>query len=228
MRYYPVFLNLHGRPCVVVGGGEVAERKVRALLRAAARVRVVSPQLTARLARLAAQKKISVTRRRYREGDLKRAFVVFAATDDPATQRAVREHAQAAGALVNVADDREGSTFLVPASFARGDLHVAISTSGASPALARRLRQQLQASLGREYRAHVQLLREARKKVLKSVPDQKARARLFRKLAANLGESKRQRAKIKKQEQGVRSQEAEGRQGLRGESSWLLNPKSKI
>jgi precorrin-2 dehydrogenase/sirohydrochlorin ferrochelatase len=115
------------------------------------------------------------------------------------------------GALVNVADDRQRSTFLVPASFARGDLHVAISTSGASPALARRLRQQLQASLGRECRAHVQLLREARKKVLKSVPDQKARARLFRKLAANLGGIKRQKAKIKKQEQGVRSQEAEVR-----------------
>jgi precorrin-2 dehydrogenase/sirohydrochlorin ferrochelatase len=211
MRYYPIFLDLHGRPCVVVGGGEVAERKVGALLRAAARVRVISPELTPRLARLAAQKKISVTRRRYRQGDLKRAFVVFAATDDPATQRAVREHAQAARALVNVADDRRGSTFLVPASFARGDLHVAISTSGVSPALARRLRQQLQASLGREYRAHVQLLREARKKVLKSVPDQKARARLLRKLAANLGEIKSQKAKIKKQEQGVRNQESEVR-----------------
>lgn len=199
MRYYPIFLDLHGRPCVVVGGGEVAERKVSALLRAAARVRVVSPQLTARLARLAAQKKISVTRRRYREGDLKRAFLVFAATDDPATQRAVREHAQAAGALVNVADDREHSAFLVPASFARGDLHVAISTSGASPALARLLRQQLQARLGREYRAHVRWLREARKKVLKSVPAQKDRARLFRKLATYLGEIKSQKARSKKQ-----------------------------
>jgi precorrin-2 dehydrogenase/sirohydrochlorin ferrochelatase len=209
MRYYPVFLNLHGRPCVVVGGGEVAERKVRALLRAAARVRIVSPQLTARLARLAAQKKISVTRRRYRQGDLKRAFVVFAATDDPATQRAVREHAQAVGALVNVADDRQRSTFLVPASFARGDLQVAISTSGASPALARRLRQQLQARLGREYQRHLRLLREARKKVLKSVPDQKERARLFWKLAANSGEIKRQKSKSKNRESGARRQKSD-------------------
>ena len=209
MRYYPVFLDLHGRPCVVVGGGEVAERKVRALLRAAARVRVVSPQLTARLTRLAAQKKISVTRRRYREGDLKRAFVVFAATDDPATQRAVREHAQAVGVLVNVADDRQRSTFLVPASFARGDLQVAISTSGASPALARRLRQQLQARLGREFQRHLRLLREARKKVLKSVPNQKERARLFRKLAANLGEIKRQKSKSKNRESGARRQKAD-------------------
>jgi precorrin-2 dehydrogenase/sirohydrochlorin ferrochelatase len=209
MRYYPVFLNLHGRPCVVVGGGEVAERKVRALLRAAARVRIVSPELTARLARLAAQKKISVTRRRYRQGDLKRAFVVFAATDDPATQRAVREHAQAVGALVNVADDRQRSTFLVPASFARGDLQVAISTSGASPALARRLRQQLQARLGREYQRHLRLLREARKKVLKSVPDQKERARLFWKLAANSGEIKRQKSKSKNRESGARRQKSD-------------------
>jgi len=199
MRYYPVFLDLRGRPCVVVGGGEVAERKVSALLRAGARVRVVSPQFTARLARLAAQKKISVARRRYRKEDLKRAFLVFAATDDPVTQRAVREHAQAAGALVNVADDREHSAFLVPASFARGDLHVAISTSGASPALARLLRQQLQARLGREYRAHVRWLREARKKVLKSVHTQKERARLLRKLVASLNEIKNQKGQSKRQ-----------------------------
>jgi precorrin-2 dehydrogenase/sirohydrochlorin ferrochelatase len=196
MRYYPIFLDLRGRPCVVVGGGEVAERKVSALLRAAAQVRVISPELTARLARLAAQKKISVARRHYRKGDLKRAFLVFAATDDPTTQRAVRADAQAAGTLVNVADDREHSAFLVPASFARGDLHVAISTSGASPALARLLRQQLQARLGREYRAHVRWLREARKKVLKSVPTQKERARMFRKLVANLSKIKRQESKI--------------------------------
>jgi len=202
MRYYPVFLSLRGRRCVVVGGGKVAERKVRALLRAQASVRVVGPDLTPRLAQLAARKRISVTRRAYRKGDLKGQardgvpLLVFSATNDPAVQQAVGKEAEAIGALVNLADDRERSTFLVPASFARGDLQVAISTSGASPALARNLRRRLQAMLGGEYAAHLRFLREARREVLKSVPGQKERARVFRKLVASLDEVKSRKLKV--------------------------------
>jgi precorrin-2 dehydrogenase/sirohydrochlorin ferrochelatase len=199
MGYCPIFLNLRGRRCVVVGGGKVAERKVRTLLRAQASVRVISPQLTPRLAQLAAKKKISVTRRGYRKGDLGQPLLVLAATSDPAVQQAVREDADSLGALVNAADDREHSTFLVPASFAQGDLQVAISTSGASPALARHLRRQLQATLGREYQTHLRLLRKARREVLSSVPKQKERARVFRKLVARLRESKIQKSKGKRQ-----------------------------
>jgi precorrin-2 dehydrogenase/sirohydrochlorin ferrochelatase len=217
MRYYPIFLNLRGRRCIVVGGGKVAERKVRALLRAGASVRVVSPDLTPRLAQLAAKKRIDVTRRRpYRKGDLKgRArngvpLLVFSATNDPAVQQAVRREAEAIGALVNIADDREHSTFLVPASFARGDLHVAISTSGASPALARNLRRRLQALLGREYEARLRFLREARREVLKSVPRQKERARLFRRLVVGLDEVKSRKSKVERQRSGARRQKSEG------------------
>jgi precorrin-2 dehydrogenase/sirohydrochlorin ferrochelatase len=198
MGYYPIFLNLRGRCCVVVGGGKVAERKVRTLLRAQASVRVLSPELTPRLVQWVANKKISVARHGYRKGDLGQPLLVFAATNDPAVQQAVREDAHTLGALVNVADDREHSTFLVPASFAQGDLQVAISTSGASPALARHLRQRLQALLGREYKAHLSFLREARREVLSSVPKQKERARVFRKLVANLDEIKTQKSKSKR------------------------------
>ncbi|MGD0923062.1 MAG: bifunctional precorrin-2 dehydrogenase/sirohydrochlorin ferrochelatase [Terriglobia bacterium] len=203
MGYYPIFLDLRGRRCVVVGGGKVAERKVRTLLRARASVRVISPELTPRLAQWAATKKISVARHGYRKGDLGQPLLVFAATNDPAVQQAVREDAEALGALVNVADDREHSTFLVPASFAQGGLQVAISTSGASPALARSLRQRLQAMLGREYKAHLSFLREVRQRVLKSVPVQKERARVFRKLVASLKEIKRQKAKNKNQKSKI-------------------------
>ena len=209
MGYYPIFLNLRGRRCVVVGGGKVAERKVRTLLRAQASVRVISPELTARLAHLAAQKRIEVICRPYRKGDLKLRrgngvpLLVFSATNDPVVQQAVREDADALGALVNVADDREHSTFLVPASFAQGDLQVAISTSGASPALARSLRQRLQAMLGREYKAHLSFLREARREVLSSVPKQKERARVFRKLVASLKDIKRQKSKSKNQKSKI-------------------------
>lgn len=185
MRYYPIFLDLRGRRCVVVGGGRVAERKVQALLRARAAVQVISPDLTPRLAELAAKKRIRVTPRRYQKGDLDRPLLVFTATNSPQTQKAVREDAEAAGALVNAADDRDHSSFLVPACFARGDLHVAISTSGASPALARRLRRQLKATLGREYESYLRFLREARRRILETVPNQEQRSRVFRRLAAS-------------------------------------------
>jgi precorrin-2 dehydrogenase/sirohydrochlorin ferrochelatase len=149
MRYYPIFLDLRGRHCLVVGGGKVAERKVRKLLRAGAEVRVLSPECTPGLQRLSEEGKIQVTRRKFRPGDLRgRAhghtpLLVFAATDDPKAQQAIRESARAASALVNRADDAADSDFLVPASFTRGNLHVAISTSGTHPAWARQLRRWL-------------------------------------------------------------------------------------
>jgi precorrin-2 dehydrogenase/sirohydrochlorin ferrochelatase len=197
MRYYPIFLDLRGRRCTVVGGGRVAERKVKALLRAGASVHVISPAVTPRLALLAARKKIDLTPRAYRPGDLegparprvkspRGVLLVFAATNSPETQRAVRKDAEKIGALVNAADDARASDFILPASFAQGDLLVAISTSGASPALARRLRRQLQLTLGREYRGYLRFLREARKQVMATVPDEAQRTKIFRKLSGTL------------------------------------------
>jgi precorrin-2 dehydrogenase / sirohydrochlorin ferrochelatase len=196
MRYYPIFLDLRGKHCTVVGGGPVAERKVKALLRAGSSVHVISPAVTPRLALLAARKKIQLTPRAYRSTDLEgpvsaltegspgnRPTLVFAATDNPETQRAVRLDAETIGALVNAADDAKESDFIVPASFAQGDLLVAISTSGASPALARRLRRQLQVTLGHEYRGYLRFLREARKHVMDTVPDETQRAKVFRQLS---------------------------------------------
>ena len=154
MRYYPIFLDVRGHIVMVVGGGKVSERKVRKLLRAGAHVRVISPELTPGLARLAAAGRIRVSRRRYRKGELGRGranrrspVLVFAATNDPAAQRAVRKDAAGAAALVNLSDSAQGSNFIVPASFTRGDLHIAISTSGTDPGLARFLRQRLTAEV---------------------------------------------------------------------------------
>ncbi|MFZ0959807.1 MAG: bifunctional precorrin-2 dehydrogenase/sirohydrochlorin ferrochelatase [Terriglobia bacterium] len=196
MRYYPIFLDLRGRRCTVVGGGRVAERKALALLRAGASVHVISPAVTPRLAMLAARKKIDLTPRAYRPTALRglaaklpgnprpmRPTLVFAATDSPATQRAICADAEKIGALVNAADDARESDFIVPSSFAQGDLLVAISTSGSSPALARRLRRQLQLTLGREYRDYLRFLREARKQVRDTVPDGAHRAKIFRQFA---------------------------------------------
>ena len=196
MRYYPIFLDLRGRHCAVVGGGRVAERKVKALLRAGATVRVISPSVTPRLALLAARKKIELTLRTYHVGDLEksaaaqtdglsslRPTLVFAATNRPEAQHAIRLDAESIGVPVNVADDAKESGFIVPASFAQGDLQVAISTSGSSPALARQIRRQLQATLGLEYRGYLRFLREARKHVMDTVPDEAQRAKIFRRLS---------------------------------------------
>jgi precorrin-2 dehydrogenase/sirohydrochlorin ferrochelatase len=188
MRYYPIFLNVTGRRCVVVGGGRVAERKVLTLLRAGASVQVISPAVTPRLALLATKKKIGLTRRVYRRGDLKRRraprpMLVFAATDDPATQSVVQKDGEALGALVNVADDARNSSFIVPASFAQGDLVGAISTSGASPTLARLLREELRRALGPKYRGYVRFLRDTRQQVRGNVPRRTERAKVLRQLA---------------------------------------------
>jgi precorrin-2 dehydrogenase/sirohydrochlorin ferrochelatase len=196
MRYYPIFLDLRARRCVVIGGGRVAERKVLALLRAGASVQVISPAVTPRLALLAACKRIDLTPRVYRPSDLQstapatpgtprggRPVLVFAATNSPKTQRAIQKDAEEFGALVNAADNADESDFIVPASFAQGDLQVAVSTSGASPALARRLRRQLQLTLGIEYRGYLRFLRQAREQVMNSVPDETQRAKIFRQLS---------------------------------------------
>ena len=196
MRYYPIYLDLRGRRCFVIGGGPVAERKVKALLRSGARVHVISPTVTPRLALLAARRRIDLTPRAYRNGDLTpttpsetdglrppRPALVFAATNSPEAQAAVRKDAEALGAWVNAADDARESDFIVPATFAQGDLLVAISTSGASPALARRLRRQLQVTLGHEYRSYLRFLREARKLVMATVPDEAQRTKIFRQLS---------------------------------------------
>ncbi len=183
MKYYPIFLNLRERRCVVVGGGPVAERKARGLVAAGAKVRLISPEVTVPLARLAARKKLTLRRRRYRKGDLKGSFLVFAATDDRKVQQAVAREAREVRALLNSADDPKGSDFLVPARLSRGRLQAAISTGGSSPALAKLLRQQLDTLLGKCISARLASLSKLRQQLKSRIPKQLGRARIQRILA---------------------------------------------
>ena len=183
---YPIFLEVRGRVCLVVGGGAVAERKVRALLTQGGAVRVVSPMLTPALAAAAAAGHITHRERPFAPADLEGAFLVFAATDDPAVNAAVAAAAEAARVPVNVADDPSRSTFLVPSTFQRGEVTVAVSTGGASPALAKRLRADLEEKVGEEYAALARLLGEARREVLRRVPDPRRRQDLFTRLPEDL------------------------------------------
>ncbi len=163
--YYPIFLNVSGEKCVVIGGGQVALRKVEALLDHGADVEVISPEICSELDRLAENGGIAIRRRRYQAGDLKRAFVVVAATDDRHINTKVAKEAKETGALVNAVDDPNNSNFIVPSCIHRGDVTIAISTAGRSPALARKIRTRLEKDLGEEYAALALLIDEVRTEI---------------------------------------------------------------
>lgn len=148
---YPVTLDIRDRLCVVVGGGTVAERKVEGLLAVAATVRVVSPELTGTLRRLAEGGRIFWERKEFSAADVDGAWLVFAATDAPVVQAAVLAAARQRGCLVNMADAPADCDFHVPAVLRRGDLLVSVATSGASPVLAALLKRWLEREIGGEY-----------------------------------------------------------------------------
>lgn len=169
---------------VVIGGGAVATRKARLLAASGARVRVVSPDLTAVLEREARAGRIGVARRRYRSGDLRGAVLAFAATGDPDLNRRVAEEARARGCLVNIANLPAESDFYVPAVTRRGDLAITISTGGASPALARGLRREIATLLARGYGPYLRLLGSARARLLRSGLPESERRRILRRLVS--------------------------------------------
>jgi precorrin-2 dehydrogenase/sirohydrochlorin ferrochelatase len=160
--YYPVFLDLTDRHVVVVGGGAVAERKVTALLDCGARTKVISPDLTPTLQSMAESGKIEFLQRQYAPGDLQGAYLVIAATSDPAVQEVVWKDAQDLNILINTADEPALCNVIMPAVVRQGDLTLAISTGGKSPALASRLRRQLEETFGREYAVLLRMLGEIR------------------------------------------------------------------
>jgi len=155
-------LNLRGKRCVVIGGGLVAERKVNAFLECGALVCVIGPDLSPGLRALSDKGWIEVISRSYRAGDLKGAMLAVAATDDPGVNRDVSSEGQRLGVLVNIVDEPDKCSFIVPSMLRRGDLLIAISTSGRSPALARKIREELEGSYGDEYASLAVLVSEAR------------------------------------------------------------------
>ena len=178
-RYYPAFLDLREKVAVVVGGGEVAERKVELLLSCRAAVKLISSTLTPGLTRLRNERAIRVELRPFQSGDCAGAFLVFACTDDPVVNARVAKEAQEIHALVNVADTPTLCDFYAPSVVSRGDLLIAISTGGASPALAKRLRQEIEQRVGPEYEELVRLCEEVRKEVHALVSDPQQRQRIF-------------------------------------------------
>lgn len=167
MSFYPIFLDIALKPCLVVGGGKVAARKVKGLLKAGADVTVLSPALTEELKELARKKKIRHIAKRYSSGCLEGAFLVISATDSKETNKKVHAEAERTGKLVNVVDTPGLCNFISPSVVERGALKIAISTSGRFPMLAKTLRGNLEWSIPAEYETFVEILGAVRDKLLK-------------------------------------------------------------
>src|SRR5690606_32118345 len=165
VAYYPVFLEMEGRRALVVGGGRVAQDKVRGLLNAGAKVRVVPPEIAPELQALAAEGRIECEAHEYRASDLDGFELCFVATDDGAINATVAADARSRRIWVNAADDPKNCDFILPSVIRQGDVVLAASTGGASPALARRLREALTAFLSDDYGPLADLLREVRAEV---------------------------------------------------------------
>ncbi|MGZ3605286.1 MAG: precorrin-2 dehydrogenase/sirohydrochlorin ferrochelatase family protein [Thermodesulfobacteriota bacterium] len=163
--YYPIFFNTQGKKCVVIGGGNVALRKIKSLLECRAKVTVISPRPHPEISKLSEERMIRLIERDYKASDLKDAVIAIVCTDSKKVNRKVADEARKAGVLVNVADDPEGSDFIIPSFFRRGDLTVAVSTSGVSPALAKKIRAKLEKSFGAEYASLLSLIGEVRSEI---------------------------------------------------------------
>lgn len=179
MLLYPVNLNITDKLCLVVGGGAVAFRKTRSLLAGNATVRVISPELHSELRVLAENKDIEWFERGFVEGDVKGAFLVFAATNNQDVQQLVQKEAKKYSVLLNSADDPQSSHFHVPAHFRRGEMLVSVSTGGSSPALAKTLRKSLEDVVIPEYELVVALLSLVREEVVGPDSDSRANNALF-------------------------------------------------
>lgn len=180
---YPAFLRIDGWKCLVVGGGEVAFRKIETLLACQAVVEVSAPEVIPALKILAGEKKISLSLRRFEISDLDHQKLVICATDDRKLNREIANSAKKKGLLVNVVNDEEEGNYLVPSTLRRGPLSIAVSTDGVSPALAKKIREDLEKEFGPEYDLFLELMEKYRQKVLQSVANEEERKKLFSELA---------------------------------------------
>lgn len=168
-RYYPLMIDLSDRPCVVIGGGKVAERKINSLVEANAKITVVSPKVTERIVELSNCGIVQLVKREYQHGDLSGNFLVIIATNNSSTNKKIYSDVEQYIQLVNIVDEPKLCTFIVPSSIKRGHLQIAISTNGASPGLSRRIKHNLGKIYGCEYEQYTEFLATMREWALYNV-----------------------------------------------------------
>ena len=182
MSFYPIMIQLEGMKVVGVGGGLVAQRKIDTLLAYHADVHVVSRDLTPKLSKYLEEQRIKLSGHEFKESHLDGAFVVIAATDDPLLNRHVSEKASARRLLINAVDQPADCNFIVPSILRRGDLLVAVSTSGKSPAFAKKVREELEKQFGDEYGSFLVLMGCLREEILEKELSQEENKRIFHQL----------------------------------------------
>ncbi|MBI3585385.1 MAG: bifunctional precorrin-2 dehydrogenase/sirohydrochlorin ferrochelatase [Nitrospinae bacterium] len=181
-RYYPAYLDIKDKRCLVVGGGAVAERKVNSLLKCGAKVSVVSPDLTKRLKELNSEREIKFLKGEFKEKYLKDIFLVIGATDKSNVNFKVYESANKKNILVNIVDSPELCNFIVPSVVERGALTIAVSTGGKSPALSKKLRKELEDRYGFEYAKFLNLMGNLRKRISSEIMDKRKREEIYKNL----------------------------------------------
>lgn len=181
MKYYPAFIDLRNKSVVVIGGGSVAERKVRSLIKAKAHVRVISPEITKGLAKLRDREVLKHTKRTYTRGDLSKAFIVIAATASPKVNKKIADEATC---LVNVINIPSEGNFIVPSLVRQGALTIAISTEGASPAVSKAIRKEIEGLYGKEYGHYLKFVEKVRQKTLTKIKDTRKRKKILNFLAS--------------------------------------------
>lgn len=182
MPYYPVLLDLRGLRVIVIGGGKVAERKINTLLGCGALINIIAKELTPLLQRYLEEKKIAYVGKKLNKGHLKGAFMVIAATNDAKQNRTISEMAKKKGMLINAVDQPSDCNFILPSTLRRGDLLISVSTSGRSPALAKKIRQQLEGLFGPEYECFLKCMGRLRKEILSLGLPQKENKEIFNKI----------------------------------------------
>ena len=182
MAYYPVFIELEGETVLVVGGGEVARRKIESLLECGAFIHIVSKELIDKLKGLVKTGVIRHLGEEFRDEHLDEAFLVIAATDDKRLNHEISHIARRRGILINAVDQPADCSFIVPSVVRRGDLLMAISTSGKSPALARKIRKMLDSQFGSEYGAFLILMGRLRREILSKGFSQDQNRRIFQEI----------------------------------------------
>lgn len=181
---YPILLRLEGKKVVVAGGGKVAERKVTGMLGTGASIIVISPNATENLRCLARNGKIAWLEKSFEKEDIEGAFLIFAATNDNELNQSIKM-AASDQQLVTIADDPEGSDFHVPSHMQRGRLSIAVSTGGASPTLARSIRQRLEQQFDKEYEEYLEFLYSARQRILREVNDSSLKRKLLTEIVSD-------------------------------------------
>jgi len=179
-KFYPIHLDVTGKKCVIIGGGKVAYRKACGLKESGADVVVVSPEVCSEMVN---EEGIAFIKKEYEECFLDGALLVIAATDNEAVNKKVTLDAEKRGIIVNVVDHPEHCSFIVPSTINRGDLCISVSTGGASPAVAKRIREELEGAFGKEYEEYLDLLTKMRSLAMSSIEDSVKRRKVLQRLA---------------------------------------------